>query len=178
MSDHVQELIERGLRARREHRPEDARRNFAQAVANARRDGLSRELVPALKGLAQIARDEGHDDDAVPLYEEAVAICRALDHPLLLAHTIRHLGDVHLDAGRLVAATPCYEEALDLYRGHDQTLPLDLANAIRGLAILREIQWDPDEAKRLWREALYLYSSLGIEQAVAECSARLARLRR
>jgi tetratricopeptide (TPR) repeat protein len=118
----------------------------------------------------------GHGSAALGPHEEAVAICRELGDPLLLAHTVRHLGDVHQDAGRLDLAEPCYHEALALYRSHGQAHTLDLANAIRPLAMLKEKNGELDEARRLWLEARGLYAAVDVQAGVAESAARLARL--
>jgi tetratricopeptide (TPR) repeat protein len=70
-------------------------------------------------------------------YEEAVLLYRGVDELLALAHTIRHLGDVYHEQGRPDLAEPCYHEALGLYRTYEKGSSLDLANAIRSLAVLR-----------------------------------------
>jgi len=51
-----------------------------------------------------------------------------------------------------------------------------LANAIRGLAVLKDDMGAAEEAEVLWKEAHDLYSSLGIWAGVAGSSARLALL--
>lgn len=127
--------------------------------------------------LGQIERDLGRGEVARPLYEEAVSLCRGQSDVLRLAHTVRHLGDLHLDAGRLDLAEACYEEALALYRSSAHTAPpLDLANAIRPLAILRERLGKADEAVPLWQEARDLYLSANVGEGVAECSKHLDQL--
>src|SRR5258705_82111 len=62
------------------------------------------------------------------------------------------------------------------YSGDGRTAFLDLANAIRPLAILREDAGAVEEAKRLWTEARDLYAAVDVAPGVAECSSRLARL--
>jgi tetratricopeptide (TPR) repeat protein len=176
MSDAAVRLMEQANRARRENRVADAHRDLTEAVDLCRRAGARPELVRALKGLGQIERDLGRGDAARPLYEEAAALCREEGQSLPLAHTVRHLGDIHRSAGRPELAEPCYREALALYRGDGRTAPLDLANAIRPLAILKEDAGEAEEACRLWEEAKGLYAAVDVPQAVAECSARLARL--
>ena len=104
-------------------------------------------------------------------YEEAVALFRKADQPLVLAHTIRHLGDVYLEQGRPDLAEPCYHEALALYRSHEDDSSLDLANAVRSLAVLR---WE--QTKMLWEEVRALYTSLSIDAGIEESTARLAAL--
>jgi hypothetical protein len=104
------------------------------------------------------------------LYEDAVALCRRLDDPLLLAHTVRHLGDVLCENGKDEQAEPHYREALAIYRSHTGPI-LDLANAIRSLAVLRE-----DES--LWEEAHHLYVMAKVWAGAAESAGRLAKLAR
>ena len=175
MTQTVLELLEAAQLARREHRLADAHRDLVEAVRLCRQSGERRDLIRALKALGQIERDLGRGDAARPLYEEAVTISREDGDPLMLAHTIRHLGDIHRDAKRLADAELCYHEALALYRAHE-TDPLDLANAIRPLAILKEATGKAEEARPLWEEARELCMAVNVQEAVAECAARLARL--
>jgi hypothetical protein len=60
--------------------------------------------------------------------------------------------------------------------GREDAATLDLANAIRPLAILKETTGDAAAARRLWEEARDLYAAAGIAAGVTECTARLARL--
>ena len=175
MSDSLAGLMSEANRLRFED-PHEAHRLYADAVAQARQLGSRLALITALKALGQIDRDLNRGDAALPLYEEAVALCRQEDDPLLLAHTIRHLADIHQDAGREGLAEPCYDEALSIYRNHHQTSALDLANAIRPLALLKESQHEYETAKRLFAEARDLYAACNIAEGVAEMSRRAARL--
>jgi len=104
-------------------------------------------------------------------YEEAVALFRETEEPLALAHTIRHLGDVYLEQGRPDLAEPCYLEAVGLYRSHAGASSLDLANAVRSLAVLR---WE--QTRTLWDEARQLYTALNIDAGIKESTARLTAL--
>jgi tetratricopeptide (TPR) repeat protein len=176
MSEEIAKLMKQADRGRREHHLADAERDLSAAVGLCRADGTRRELAQALKKLAQIKRDLGQGDAARPLYEEAVAIYREEGGALELAHTIRHLGDVHRHEGHTSLAEDCYLEALALYRNQQGTPPLDLANAIRPLAILKDDAGEVEEARRLWEEARGLYAGVNVEAGVAESSARLARL--
>jgi tetratricopeptide (TPR) repeat protein len=175
MSQTALELLGAAQLARKEHRLADAHRDLVEAVRLCRQPGERPNLVRVLKALGQIERDLGRGDAARPLYEEAVTLCREDGDPLVLAHTVRHLGDIHQDAQRLTDAELCYHEALALYRAHKPD-PLDLANAIRPLAILKEATGKTAEARPLWQEAKELYTAVNVPVAVAECSARLARL--
>ena len=166
-ADPIHELVRRGRRARFEQ-PEKARELFAEAAAKARQSGAKRELVESLKGIAQIDRDLGRLAAALPFYEEAVAVCRDIADPLLLAHTLRHLGDLHHDDGRDDLAEPLYSEALALYRAADAP-PLDLANALRSIAVVTN-------SAALWEEAFHLYVKTNVPPGAAETATRLAKL--
>jgi tetratricopeptide (TPR) repeat protein len=169
-------LINQGYQARREHRPDDAMLLFAEAVDLCRKSGDHALLAQALTGLGQIARDLHQDDVALKHYEEAVALYRILDRPLVLAHAVRHVGDILRNQEKYHQAANRYEESLQIYRSHPQTYPLDLANAIRGYALLKGETGDTQEAKQLWLEAKGLYANLKVQEGVAEADAQIARL--
>jgi tetratricopeptide (TPR) repeat protein len=133
-------------------------------------------LAHALTGLAQIERDLGNTNAALRLYEEADPIYRAENDLLRLAHTVRHVADIHQDMGQLDLAEPHYHEALNIYRSHKETPPLDLANAVRGLALLKSESGNTEEARRLWQEARDLYAAVNVEAGVKESTRRLAML--
>ena len=175
MSDTTDNLLRQALEARRENRLTDAMRDLQDAVALLREEDVPLELAKALRDLGELER-RLDGEAARQHYEESVAILRELNVPLILAHAVRHLGDVHYDAGHAALAEPYYREALTLYRGHDERRPLDLANAIRSLAVLEGEAEEREEATRLWQEAYDLYLSLDVPSGVAESAARLALL--
>jgi tetratricopeptide (TPR) repeat protein len=178
MSDATDKLLAQAFQARRENRLDDAKRSLIEAVGLCRKAGAPADLARALTGLGQIERDLRTGDVARQHYEEATAIYHAEGDALKLAHTVRHLGDIHREDGRAELAEPCYREALDIYRAHDQTPPLDLANAIRGFAILKDNAGEAAQARLLWEEAGVLYAALNVKEGVAESRCRLALLDR
>jgi len=107
-----------------------------------------------------------------------VANARRGEDALELAHRVRHLGDGYYYAGRWALAEPCYVEALSIYRRHERTRRLDLANAIRSFAVLKDEMGTTDESQRLWQEAHDLYVGLNVSAGIAESAARLALLAR
>lgn len=176
MTELSERLRRRAVEARRENRPEDAKRDLIEAVALCRQAGDEIDLAKALTALGQIERDLRNNDAALKNYEEAAAIYRARGDVLKLAHTIRHVGDIHRNMGHADLAEPCYREALDLYRRDERTAPLDLANAIRGFAILKHDAGETAKAKMLWEEARELYAAVNVKEGVTESSRRLALL--
>jgi tetratricopeptide (TPR) repeat protein len=178
MPDGPDELLALALLARRENRLADARRYLVEAVDRRREAGATSDLTNALTRLGQIERDLGHNQAELRNYEEAAGVYRAESDVLRLAHTVRHVGDIHRNEGRLDLAEPCYQEALSIYRSNEKTPPLDLANAIRGLALLKGDAGDAEEARRLWEEAENLYTAVDVKAGVDESVHRLARLER
>jgi tetratricopeptide (TPR) repeat protein len=176
MSDATDKLLRQAFQARRENRLQDAKRDLVKAVKLSRVEGAAVDLARSLTGLGQIERDLDHNEAARQHYEEAVAIYRAEGDALRIAHTVRHVADIHRHQGHREQAERCYQEALALYRGSDQTPPLDLANAIRGLALLEDDAGEVDKAKPLWEEARSLYATVNVEAGVVESSRRLALL--
>jgi tetratricopeptide (TPR) repeat protein len=127
------------------------------------------DSIAELRARAEDERHRGNRSRAIELYRDVVALLRGKDEPLRLAHAIRHLGDVYFETGDGGAAENCYSEALQIYREHDAPNPLDLANAVRSMAVLKDTAESWDEARRLYEVA-------GVKEAVLECSRRLARL--
>lgn len=91
-----------------------------------------------------------------------------------LAEAFEALGQIEREIERGHAARPL-EEEVRLYREGGGP-SLDLANAIRSLAILKEAAGELEEARRLWEDAKDLYKSVGAREGAAECLARIARL--
>jgi tetratricopeptide (TPR) repeat protein len=146
-------LVQRAQLAQREHRLTDARQHWLAAIDLLRRQTAREQLAGALRSLGELERKLRDGESARAHYEESVAILRNCPDRLKLAHTVRHLGDVHHDASRTDLAGPCYDEALTLYRGHPSPPPLDLANAIRNMAVLKQETGDRQQAIALWSEA-------------------------
>ena len=88
------------------------------------------------------------------------------------------MGDILQDRANLDLAEPCYKEALGIYRCHLETPPLDLANALRGYALLMGATGRGEEAAALWREARTLYMEISVAAGVTESERQIARLTR
>lgn len=176
MSVESEKLRQNAQNARRTRRLDETRRDAAEAVRVCRDSGSTLELAKALTTLGQIERNLHHATAAVGHYEEAAVIYRQQRNPMRLAHAIRHVGDIHRHEGDREGARRCYAEALEIYRGQAATSPLDLANAIRGFALLLEATGEVAQARSLWLEAKQLYAQVNVQEGVAESSERLAVL--
>ena len=125
---------------------------------------------------ARAARAAGLRAKAASLYREAAEIARRDGDLCAVAHRLRHAGDIHIEEGQVALAAPCYDESLALYRSVDDAPPLDLANLLRPLALLRETQGQPEAALQYWAEARDLYRQVGVAAGVDECTRRLEAL--
>jgi tetratricopeptide (TPR) repeat protein len=172
----AEELIASGYKARKEHRPEQAKEIFSDAVRLSRKAADSTLLASSLVGLGQTERDLNHTDLALQHYREAVGILRTSAHRLRFAHTIRHLADIFRKLGSRQDALACHTEALKVYREHAGTPPLDLANTLRGFALLKGDLGANEEAKSMWLEARSLYGSVDVQAGVEESERQVARL--
>lgn len=130
---------------------------------------LYEELAYVERNLRDLEAAERH-------YRDASEIYRSLDNSLKTAHTLRHAADILREQKKPDLAAPLYAESLENYHRHKDTPPLDLANAIRGFALLKEQTGDPKGALSLWREARHLYELTGIETALSESDARIRSL--
>ncbi len=176
MPNEINSTAQRAFAAQNERCYDEAKREWTSAVELSRQQNNTPELARALRGLGEIERKLHALEAARQHYEEAVGLSRGLSDPLVFAHTIRHLGDVYYESHLPERAEPCYREALQVYRAQPEAAPLDLANAIRSLAVLKSELAERHEARKLWEEARELYASVGVEAGIAESSARLARL--
>lgn len=167
------ELLERAAQARRDNRLLDSYCDSNEAMLVARKVGNRNDLIRALRMLGQIERDAGRPERALQHYQEAVALCRTEGSALRLAQTIRHLADLLVELHQVAEAAEEYEEALALYRQQPDTSPLDLANTLRGIAELKQQAAGANAARPYWHEARTLYSSLNIQEGVAECDSQL-----
>jgi tetratricopeptide (TPR) repeat protein len=159
-----------------ERRSDFAKRKLVDAVSAARAENDPLSLARALIDLGRLERGKHRLDAARRSYEEAAAVYRRVNEALRLAHTVRHVGDILQDAGHLKPAEPRYVEALRIYRAHADTPPLDLANAIRGYALLQGEFGRKKEAIALWREARGLYAAVSVQAGVEDCDRQIARL--
>jgi len=170
-------LLGEAYAARRAHQPQAALAAFTQAAESARAAANAETLARALAGIGQIHRDLGDLDQARSFYQQAVDVCRTLNQPLHLAHTLRHLADVLRAQREFFLSRSCYAEAQGLYSLHPDTAPLDLANTLRGRALLEGECGETDWAIEIWSEALDLYRYANVPAGVDEATAHLNRLK-
>ena len=174
MDETFQELFARGYKARREGRIADSRAIFIKGVRSAAEEGDRPSLAEALCGLGQAERDIGNLEAARLHYAGAATLYREIGPPERLAYAIRHEADVLRVESRPLESEPLYLEAASIYREQGEEATLDLANTLRGLALVAESSGKPDASKSLWQEARQLYAKCNVEAGVAECDGKLS----
>jgi tetratricopeptide (TPR) repeat protein len=169
-------LLDYARVAKKEHRLEEAAELFRKALTECVPSDSPELCATLYEELAYVERNLRDLDTALKLYRQASRTYRSLGNPLKAAHTMRHAADILLEQKRQDEAAPLYAEALEIYREQKDTPPLDLANAIRGFALLKEDVGDRKEALSMWREARDLYELTSIEAGVLESDARIRSL--
>ena len=126
--------------------------------------------------LANIYFDLGRNKKSLESYERALSLAEVDSEVEQIAHITRHIADVECEIGDLKSSMSHYEKALKYYRNNVSSYSINYANAIRGLAVLKEKMVDYSDAKKLWKEAKSIYDKLKIETGIKECIARLKKL--
>ena len=173
--DTLKELLARGYRARSENDPAESRAAFFEAVREASIEADRPSLAEALCGLAQAQRDIGNLAAASHEYANAAVLYRQVGPPTRLAYAIRHEADILREMSRPADAEPLYLEAETIYRQLGEQAALDLANTLRGLALVNESAGKMDASRTLWSEAGKLYAECNVEAGVAECDRKLSQ---
>lgn len=169
-------LLALGHEARRERRLEEARDLFAQAVAECRWCADRKLLARSLKALGQAERDLKRTMTALDCYRRAAAVEQDLGDQLAWVHTMRHIADMLREQKDYFQAEPIYANVLEIYRNRADAQALDRANALRGMALLKDATAAAEEALLMWRAARGLYEEAGVEAGINECQSHIAFL--
>jgi len=173
MGETFQELFAQGYKARRENRIADSRAIFIKSVRSAAEEGDRPSLAEALCGLGQAERDIGNLPAARLHYAGAATLYREIGPPERLAYAIRHEADILREESQPAEAESLYLEAATIYREQGEEAALNLANTLRGLALVAESSGKSEASKSLWQEARQLYAKCNVEGGVAECDRNL-----
>jgi tetratricopeptide (TPR) repeat protein len=167
-------LLEQARKARLERRLSEARDLFREALELPMDGDADPRLVAELHAeLAYVERALHDDEPAEAHYRKAAELFRALGEPLRTAHNMRHVADILRHQGRTAEADDLYCESIAIYRNSEDTPPLDLGNALRGYALLKEDTGSRREALELWQQVHPIYLQVGIDAGVAESQRRI-----
>jgi tetratricopeptide (TPR) repeat protein len=171
----AQILIEQGRKARHERRPEDARSSFREALEQCGSDDDPRLVAELHAELAYVERALHDEQSAEAHYRRAAEMFKVLRDPLRTAHNMRHLADILRETGKPLEAAPFYCESIEFFRKSGE-YPLQLANALRGLALMQCDLGDFAGSLQSWAEAKALYQMVSVDAGVAESRKRIEDL--
>ena len=126
--------------------------------------------------LANIYFDLGRNKKSLASYRNALVLAEVDSEEEQIADISRHIADVECAIGDLKSSMCHYEKALNYYRKNIGKYSLNYADAIRGLAVLKEKSVDYSDAKKLWKEAMVIYEKLKVDTGIKECLTRIRNL--
>ena len=154
----------------------ESRAIFLDGVRRAATESDESSLAEALCGLAQAENDIGNCEAARHHYANAAVLYRRIGPPGRVAYAARHEADLLRQSHHSSEAEALYREAEAIYRQGGENNTLDLANTLRGLALIKEATGGMQASRTLWQEARKLYAARSVEAGVAECDRRLSLL--
>ena len=126
----------------------------------------------------QFESDMDYYEEALRYSTESVNHYRKSGNMDRIAHAIRHQADLLQYLDRNDGALPLYEEAISIYLSSSVTEDGDYANALRGLAILKEKLNETEFALNAWNRIESIYDKYGIAEGVAEAEAKIEFLKK
>lgn len=175
MSPDVDMLLEEAWGKRRESQYDEAR-----TLLNTAREQCGEEDYDALGRISHISmqldRDLGKLSEALELCRRSLSYYQRTHNPDRIAHSTRHLADLLRQLDEDEESERCYRKAIGIYRDDPGQQAANLANALRGLALVLEKRRNIEEAINAWREAKSLYKSLRITSGVDEANEKLMAL--
>ena len=124
---------------------------------------------------AKSARRQGRLSDATALYEEAAKSFQAEQQLARWAHALRHAAEFAVRAGDCSTGLRDAHTVLEYYRSCPPA-SLEMANALRVLAMAEAAAGERDTALTHWREARALYMDAGVADGVVQAERRVAAL--
>ena len=139
-----------------------AARHYQQALALYRETGNRTGEAQALAGLGDVDRRQGRYPQAARHYQQALTLSRETGNRTGEAEALNGLGEALLALGQTDQACPRHAAALALASQIGDTY--QQARAHHGLGACHAAG-PPGQARRHWRQALTLYTSLGAPEA-------------
>ncbi len=171
------QFLDQGEDRRRAGEPDAARRCFAEAISAFHADCDLAGEAQALARQAQLARDAGDLDWAQHDQQAAIALLRQAGDGHALAFALRNAGDIFLEQGDQDHAAAALAESFVLYEASPDADGLEIADAVRSVALLAEALEEPEQALMMWQDARERYAEAAEGAAgLAEADAHIAAL--
>ena len=127
---HAAILNATGVAFKRLNKPEEAYKNYAEALAIRRRLGLKGGMASTLNEIGQIQNKMGKPDDAFKSYQESLKLRKEIGDQRGTGNTLIDLGLLYVDRGRYDDALKLFQESLQIQRelGNESSQALCLNN--------------------------------------------------
>jgi serine/threonine protein kinase/tetratricopeptide (TPR) repeat protein len=163
-----------GISYRLMNKPDDAMRNYQDAMAINRRLDLKRNLAGNLVEMAVIKNTQGKVDEALSDYTQALQLQRAIGMKKEVGDTLIDMGVVYQSKGDYDKALQNYKESLQIQRDTgDENYQALCLNNIGGAYLGKG---DSDNALTYLQQALQLREKLNVPAAIAETLSALAQV--
>ncbi len=171
----LQQFLEDAWSRRREGNYEEARAQVLKA-GEACRDDDYNTLGRVYHIYMQLEYDRDNFDDALVLCRKSVAFYEKSGDTDKIAHATRHLADLLCAVGNYAESESKYRDAIKLYDDSTLSHRGDIANALRGFAIVLEKGNKRQEAIAIWGRVRESYRECKLQAGVDEANQRLAAL--
>lgn len=179
MSDNsnIKGLLEEAWNKRRVGNYEEARDLVKKAQELCKGDDYN-SLGRIYHVYMQFESDHDNLPKALEFCQQSLGFYKKANNSARIAHSTRHLADLQRALGNDADSESNYREAISIYKADSQTRIGDLANALRGLALVLEKRSKVSQAKTAWEETKELYQACNLQAGVDEANRKLDSLQR
>ena len=161
-----------GIAYRMLNKPDEALRNYQEALAIRRQLGQKAGIASSLNGIARVQAGLGQNKDALANFEEALQIRRDIDDKRGLGDTLVDMGNLLDDLGDHDQALKMYKESLQVEREvSDEQMQANVLNNI-GAVYFEKGQYE--DARTYYQQALQLREKSKVPGVVVESIQNLA----
>ncbi len=154
------------------NKPEDALRNYEEALAIRRQLGQKNGIASSLNGIARIQAQLGKNKDAVGNFQEALQIRREIGDKRGLGDSLVDMGNLLDDLGNHDQALTMFKEALQVQRDlSDEQMQANCLNNI-GAVYFEKGQYE--DARTYYQQALQLREKSKVPGVIVESIQNLA----
>jgi len=177
MSDNsdIKELLEEAWNKRRVGNYDEARQLVKKAQELSKEDDYN-SLGRIFHIYAQLESDHDNYRKALEFYQQSLGFYKKANNSDKIAHSSRHIADLQRTLGNDADSETNYTEAIGIYRANSQTKTGDLANALRGYALVLEKRSKISEAKTAWEATKKLYQACNLQAGIDEANRKLDSL--
>ncbi len=137
------------------------RRMITVALREMRSAGFAIGESECLSELAWLEQAEGRTKAALDLVGQAATIAERIGHQRFASLYGAYRGEFLLAGGDVAGARDSFDEALRLARTR---YPYEWAVALTGRAAVHLIEGEPAVARRLWKQALTMFTGMGVPE--------------